>query len=242
MNWFEKQYNKIIDVISEKPTEATENFETLILRGGAELQVEAFEKGKTVYLIGIDGKVELKDDLWDLENGTQFRTVDHKITEIIKPKQQFNFETIVFESEDEKTFISECIREVMDAGETDDNQQAYAICKSKYDEKKSEIMEEKLETTETAEIVEVVEDVKDEKYVELEEKLSVLEQKLNALEEKLGSVDMSKYTETENFNSFKTEIDERIKKINGSVPLQKIDMENTELSDYERFMYKSLHK
>lgn len=44
--------------------------------------------------------------------------------------------------ESEEDYISQCIKYVMDEGETDDNKQAYAICKSKWDNRSAKVNQE----------------------------------------------------------------------------------------------------
>lgn len=57
---------------------------------------------------------------------------DVEVTERLEPEPG--------ESEDE--YISECVKYVMDEGETDDNKQAYAICKSKWDNRSAKVNQE----------------------------------------------------------------------------------------------------
>ena len=233
MNFIEKIFKKVTN---------TYVFEQiLILRGGAEIVCKGdFEKDTEVFIKSPDGLVPIKDDLWDLDNGYSFRTVGNKIVEIFEPKKEddmkkFEIKEIKFETEEEKVFISECIKGVMDAGEAGDEEQAYAICKTKYDEKLAEVPEVVVEP-ETEVEVEPTETEKSEdlqiKVDTLTEEVKVLNEKMLKIEEMIGG-----FSRQDAFEKFQTEINDRITKIDGSKAFEKIEIEDKS-TDYERFLNK----
>lgn len=224
----------------------------LYLRGSAtliECEPDFKEQSKVNYKGPNGVSFPLKDDLWELQDGTAFRTENGLIIEIIPKKENEDMQNqettekdFTYETEDEKVFIDQCIRSVMDAGETDNPEQAYAICKMKYDEKQKSV--ENQEETTQEEMPEGGEETPEaDPVVELTNKLNDLITKLDELSNRLDLLE-GKSIENEkeykkSFTDFSAEIDDRIKKINLNVQFAKIDTETDNLTEKERYFLRN---
>lgn len=99
-----------------------------------EVSARKDERGKTITItINDDESEDPEDEPMDASIGP----IEDDACKTKKPKREDDYP--ISENSAENDFISNCIKEVMDKGETDDNKQAYAICKSKWDSGKREL-------------------------------------------------------------------------------------------------------
>lgn len=119
-----KNISKLIDC-SVVVSWAYEN--TTISARNTEIELE---RGKTITITISDNEEEIPEEK-PLENSNLEIKIEDPSTATIEEKSA------------EEEWIGNCIKEIMDAGETDDNKQAFAICKSKWDKGERQLPNER---------------------------------------------------------------------------------------------------
>jgi len=144
------------------------------------------EVGVEIQQIAEDGTVTPAPDGEPVLEGTKVKVVDGKVAEIMGDVPT-EAEAEVVEASEETDFISACIKELMDSGETTDTEQASAICYQKWEEKNKPAEEapaeaaEEIPTEETPEAEVEEPEVEDERIMALEERVANLENAINEL-------------------------------------------------------------
>lgn len=145
------------------------------------------EVGVEIQQIAEDGTLTPAPDGEYVIEGTKVKVVEGKVAEIMGDVPT-EAEAEVVEASEESDFISSCIKELMDSGETTDQEQASAICYSKWDEKQKasvekpeEMVDEVIPTEETPEAEVEEPEVEDERIMALEERVANLENAINEL-------------------------------------------------------------
>lgn len=144
------------------------------------------EVGVEIQQIAEDGTLTPAPDGEYVIEGTKVKVVEGKVAEIMGDVPTEAEEEVV-EASEESDFISSCIKELMDSGETTDQEQASAICYSKWEEKNKPAEEapaeaaEEIPTEETPEAEVEEPEVEDERIMALEERVTNLENAINEL-------------------------------------------------------------